>query len=215
MKFIRNILLAMAFLLSCQSLQAEERIRSYPLTNEDKAVLGRIESYLTGIHTITADFIQAAPNGDISTGKFYLDRPGKLRMEYAPPMPVLMVANGSYIVYYDKELDQVSRILLESTLVGFLAREKVRFDNTVIITGMQRENNVLRVSLVQSEHPKDGALTLEFSDNPLAIHNIVIKDSAGQVTTVALNNARFNTSIDAELFVFKDPHLGGKRSIKN
>lgn len=205
----------MAILLSCQSLQAEERIRPYPLTNEDKAVLGRIESYLTGIHTITADFIQAAPNGDISTGKFYLDRPGKLRMEYAPPTPVLMVANGSYIVYYDKELDQVSRILLESTLVGFLAREKVRFDDTVIITGMKRENNILRVSLVQSEHPRDGMLTLEFSDNPLAVHNIIIKDSAGQVTTVALNNARFNTSIDPELFVFKDPHLGGKRSIKN
>ncbi len=52
-------------------------------------------------------------------------------------------------------------------------------------------------------------LTLEFSDDPLAFHNMSITNSSGQVTTVSLNNARFNLPLPAELFVFMDPHLSG------
>ncbi len=72
--------------------------KPYALSADDKAALGRVEGYLSGIHTISAEFTQAAPSGDISSGKFYLQRPGKLRMEYSPPTPVLMVTSGSDIV---------------------------------------------------------------------------------------------------------------------
>ena len=213
---MRSLSLILAVFLFCQPVLAADTARLYTLTTKDKADLTRIENYLSNIHTISSDFIQAAPSGDISMGKFYLQRPNRLRMEYAPPTPVLMVTSGGYIIYYDKELDQVSRILLESTLVGFLAKSNVKFDNTVIITGMEHDDDLLSVSLVQTKHPGDGTLTLEFSDNPIALHNMVVKDSSGQVTTVALNNARFNLPLDPTLFVFKDPHLGGsKRSIKN
>ena len=186
-------------------------IKPYPLTQEDKATLTRVEAYLTGIHTITAQFTQSAPNGDLSNGMFYLQRPGKLRMEYAPPMPVLMVAASGDIVYYDKELDQVTHISLESTLVGFLAQEDVKFDKSVIITDMERAPDAVRVSLVQTKRPHDGTLTLEFSDHPMAIRNMIVTDSSGQTTTVSLNNARFNLPLDHSIFVFKDPHLEGRR----
>lgn len=212
MRFFISIL---AVLLFCQPVLATENSMPYKLTDSDKALLARIEKYLTGVHTISSEFIQSAPNGDISSGKFFLQRPGKLRMEYLPPMPVLMVTSGSQIIYYDKELDQVTHIPLESTLIGFLARDDVKFDDTVTITNIEHADKSLSVSLVQTKRPKDGSLTLEFSDAPLALHNMMVKDSAGQVTTVSLNNSRFNFPIPAGLFIFKDPHIGGKRSIKN
>jgi len=184
-------------------------IKPYDLSNDDKDVLQRIEAYLSGIQTISSEFIQFAPNGDTSTGKFFLKRPGKLRMEYNPPTPVLMVTSGSDIVYYDRELDQISRIGLDSTLVGFLARDQVKFDDSVTITDMERSHKAIRISLIQSKKPKDGMLTMEFSDDPLIFHNMNVTDSSGQVTTVSLNNARFNLPLPVELFIFKDPHLGG------
>lgn len=209
------ILSLFMFLSVFTSVYAGENATAYQMDAKDRVAMEKIEHYLSGIHTIASDFIQAAPGGGISTGSFYLERPGKLRMEYAPPVPVLMVTSGGDIVYYDRELDQISRISLDSTLVGFLAREKVRFDNSVIITGFERGDNSVRISLVQSDKPKDGTLTLEFSDNPLIIRNMVITDNSGQKTTVSLNNARFNLTLDAALFVFKDPHLGKRNSIKN
>ncbi len=212
MRFFLSLLVAVLF--SQQAFAAVKAV-PYRLDNEDKAALARVENYLTGIRTISADFIQADPNGNISTGKFYLERPGKLRMEYAPPTPVLMVTSGGYIIYYDKELDQVSRILLDSTLVGFLAKKDIQFNDQVMITNVMHGDNILELSLVQKKHPGDGTLTLDFSENPLALHNMIVKDSSGQITTVALNNARFNLPLDQQLFVFKDPHLGGKQGIRN
>lgn len=211
---MRLAILFCVFFFICGGAYAETialpySAKPYDITSKNKDTLARVEKYLTDIHSISAEFLQSAPNGAVTTGKFYLERPGKLRMEYNPPTPVLMVTSGSDIVYYDKELDQISRIGLDSTLVGFLAQDQIKFDGSVIITNIENTDKSLRISLVQTKKPKDGLLTLEFADNPLALRNINITDSSGQITVVSLNNARYNLPLPAELFVFKDPHLGG------
>lgn len=193
---------------------AADTVKPYKLSDNDKVSLDNVQKYLSGIHTVNADFVQAAPTGDITSGKFCLERPNKLRMEYDPPTPVLMITSGNYLIYYDRELDQISRISLDSTLIGFLAKGDVKFDSSVVITNMTHENKMLRISLVQSARPKDGTLTLEFSDSPLALHNMIVEDGSGQVTTVALNNAQFNLPLPESLFVFKDPHANS-RPIRN
>jgi len=213
-------MLAFLFLLiiatpACAAVKASYPTAPHALTDRDRQTLLRIEQYLSGIQSISSDFLQAAPNGNLTGGKFYLLRPGKLRMEYSPPTPVLMVTSGKDIVYYDKELDQISRIALDSTLVGFLARDSIKFDNSVVITGLEYGDKSIRLSLIQANKPKDGMLTLEFADNPLTFRNMTVTDSSGQVTTVALNNARFNMPLPGDLFVFKDPHLGTQSGIKH
>lgn len=212
---MRLFTLFIMLLLCCGPLTAAENIKPYRLTENDKATLLQVQQYLNRIHTISSDFIQAAPNGDITSGKFCLERPEKLRMEYDPPTPVLMVTSGNYLIYYDRELDQISRIRLDSTLVGFLAKDHIAFDNSITITGIEQEDKALRISLIQTRRPKDGTLTLEFSEDPLTIRNMIVKDSSGQTTTVALNNAQFNLPLPQSLFVFQDPHLGAKGRIKN
>jgi outer membrane lipoprotein-sorting protein len=209
---MRLIFAVLAMLLvgvtSVFALEAEPITKSYPLTPEDRQTLSRIEKYLSSITTVAADFIQTSPGGDVSQGKFFLERPGKLRMEYKPPMPILMVANNGDIIYYDKELDQVTHIPMGDTLVGFLARAQVKFDETVVITDFSHAEKVLRITLVQAKRPRDGSLALEFTDYPLVLRNMIVSDAAGQKTIVALNNARFGSVLDKGLFTFKDPHMG-------
>lgn len=183
--------------------------KPHSISSRDKDVLARVETYLSDVHSISAEFMQSAPNGDITNGKFYLKRPGKLRMEYNPPTPVLMVTNGGDLVYYDKELDQISRIGLDSTLVGFLARDEIKFDSSVVITNIEYGDKSIRISIIQAKTPKDGMMTLEFSDKPLEFRNVNVTSSSGQVTTMSFTNSRFNMPLPADLFIFKDPHLGG------
>lgn len=176
-------------------------------TQQDK--LHRIEAYLSGLDSIVADFIQASPEGDIVSGAFYFRRPDKMRWQYDPPTPILMVTRGRFLTFYDYELDQVNDIPLDDTLIGFLARKDIRFDDSVKVIAMEEEAGAIRVRLVKSDRPDEGMLTLEFSDDPLLIRNIIVRDAAGQETTVALNNARFGIELADELFVFRDPRLGG------
>jgi len=167
--------------------------------------IARIETYLSGLSTIVADFTQVAPDGSLATGKFYLKRPGRMRWQYNPPTPILMVSDGSVLVFYDYEREQVSHIALESTLIGFLAEDKIRFADGVGILDFEERAEAIRITVAQRGKPDEGRLTLEFSDSPLLIRNMAVRDATGQTTTVALNHARFGQALDNELFVFKDP----------
>lgn len=182
-----------------------------PTLAKQKQTIDRIEEYLTNLTTIVSDFTQVAPNGDLTSGKFYLQRPGKMRWQYNPPTPILMVSNGSELVYFDYELEQVSHIPLDSTLIGFLAENPIRFDNKVGITGFEMQPGAIRITLAQAAKPGDGQLMLEFSDHPLLLRNMVVRDATNQVTTVSLNNAHFGLKLDESLFVFKDPRKGRRR----
>ena len=63
--------------------------------SRNAADLERIQDYLNGITTVTADFTQVAPDGSLTGGKFFLKRPGKMRWQYSPPTPLLMIADGT------------------------------------------------------------------------------------------------------------------------
>lgn len=165
----------------------------------------RVEDYLTRTQSIIADFTQVAPDGALATGKFYLQRPGKMRWQYNPPVPVLMVSNGSELVYFDYELEQVTHIPLAGSLISFLAKDQIKFGGDVGITFVQVDAKVIRIEVAQKANPSDGKLMLELSDVPLKLRNMVITDSTGQVTKVALANAQFNVDIDSGLFKFIDP----------
>lgn len=177
-----------------------------------QATINRVAAYLSGLSTIVSNFTQVAPDGSLTTGKFFLRRPGKMRWQYNPPTPVLMIANGSEFVYYDYDLQQVSYVPLDSALIAFLAQENIRFDDKVGIISFEEKDSAIRIGLAQRDKPEEGQLLLEFSDKPLLIRNMVVTDASHQVTTVALSNAKFGVRLDKSLFVFKDPRKGGRNA---
>lgn len=199
-------LITLLLLLGAMPAYAESR----------KEVLGRVEAYLSGIKTIVADFNQVAPNGELTSGKFYLKRPKQMRWQYSPPTPILMVTRGDYLTYYDYELNQVSDIPLQDTLLGFLSQQKISFaDKAIEVVGLEQEPGVIRLSLIQSDKPDDGTLTLQFSDKPLRLYNMQVTDATGQMTSINLNNARFDQKLTDEVFAFKDPRIGGNKRRKS
>ncbi len=168
--------------------------------------LTKIQAYLNSISTIAAEFSQVAPDGSLTSGKFFLKRPGRMRWQYNPPTPLLMVASHKEIIYFDYELQQVSHFPLDSTLAGFLARERIDLgDPAIVVKNLEQASGILRLSIAEKGREDEGGLMLEFSDSPLLIRNMVITDAQGQTTTVALNNARFDIPLEDGLFEFKDP----------
>ncbi len=134
-----------------------------------------------------------------------------MRWEYDPPTPILMVSNGSMITYFDRELAQISHISLDSTLAGFLARPVIAFSGDVSVDSITNEAGVVRITIHQTEKHDAGELTLEFANKPITIRSLTVKDSAGQITEVAFQDAHFGQPIDPELFVFRDPTAPKRR----
>ena len=175
------------------------------LSAADRADIARIETYFNGIETMRARFLQATSTGAYSEGTFSLWRPGRMRIEYDPPVPILIVADGRSLVYHDKKLMQVSYLGIDDSPAGLLLAERVSLSDTVTVTRLERGARALRVTVVKKDDPLAGSLTFVFEDQPLIFRKWIIADTQGVETTVSLLGPRFGAPLDPELFRFVDP----------
>ena len=187
--------------MSVSTAGASEAIAA-KLSAENQVDLKRIETFLNGMKTARAGFLQVSSNGAVATGKLLLARPGKMRFEYDPPAPIMMIADGLFLIYIDKELEQVTHLWLSTTPIGFLVEEDIKLDGDVTVTKFEKGSNILRVTLARTKEPEQGSITMIFSDQPLALRKWVITDPQGIRTTVTLSNLESGIKIDPKLFVF-------------
>jgi outer membrane lipoprotein-sorting protein len=179
-------------------------------TAQDHADLARVEAYLDGLHTLKAHFLQVAPNGGLSEGTAWLERPGRMRFQYNPPAPFLLVAAYGILVFRDTQLNQTSNVPLSQTPLGILLADKVTLSGDVTVTGMTRQPGQLQVSMVRTSRASDGTLTLIFADPPLALRQWTVVDAQRKETRVTLYNIELGGSFNPELFNVANPqpHVG-------
>lgn len=182
------------------------------LSAEDKADIARVEDLLNSIKSLQAHFTQLSDNGGTAEGVFYLQRPGRLRFEYDPPTPILIVGTGKTIVFYDSRLGQVTYVPIKSTPLAFLVDEKISFSGDTKVVRVDREPGALAITLADTKRRRRGTITLIFSDSPLRLRMWRVTDAQGKVTTIALSRTRTNLTLDAELFRFVDPDPFGRTS---
>jgi outer membrane lipoprotein-sorting protein len=168
--------------------------------------VGKIEKYLGSIKTLSAKFVQIGPNGELASGKFFLRRPGRMRFEYDPPTPLLVVADGIWLILHDKELEQVDRFPLFKTPISVLVSKEINLRETISITRIEKQPGIIRARVLDKDNPDEGWLSLAFSDPPMTLRNWHVKDSLGGITNVALDDIQVNIPLDPNLFVFDDPN---------
>tara|TARA_Y100001001_G_scaffold160803_1_gene184109 strand:- start:330 stop:971 length:642 start_codon:yes stop_codon:yes gene_type:complete len=207
---MKHIIAATAFaILSALALalpvKADERA-------EMERAITRVESYLSTLKTMQASFIQEDWQGGIRSGDFYLHRPGRLRFDYDPlegsSQGDFIVADGTFIFYYDAALKQQSNTLIGQTLADFILREDVSFEEKLLVTNIENNDQSLALTLVQREDPAAGSLTLNFNRSPFQIVGWTVKDAQGLRTDIRLNDIETGMKLDRTLFFYHDPDYG-------
>jgi outer membrane lipoprotein-sorting protein len=183
---------------------------SVALSPQDIADLQRVAGYLNGIRTLYARFQQVSSNGGTASGQLWMARPGRMRFEYDPPSPILLLADTFYVYYIDKELVEMSKVGLKSTPAWLLLRDPITFDD-LAVTRFDRGANALRITVVEKADPDTGSLTMVFSDHPLVLRQWSIVDQQRKTTTVSLYDERFGVALDPKLFVYQDPFAASRR----
>ncbi|WP_042696329.1 outer membrane lipoprotein carrier protein LolA [Azospirillum sp. B506] len=178
------------------------------LSAQDQAVVAKVEEYLNGITTLQSKFLQVAPNGRQATGTFYLWRPGRMRLEYDRPLKDFIVADGSFVFYWDGEMRQQSSAPIGSTLADFILRKTIRLSGDVTVTDVYQAPGVIEVTLLETKDAGKGSLTLVFEDRPFQLRKWRVLDAQGLTTEVALMNPRTDVTFDREMFYFKEPARG-------
>lgn len=178
--------------------------RAATLTPDDQAELRRVQDYLDGIKTLQSRFQQFSQDGGVASGTIYLQRPGKMRIVYDDPVPILIVCTADTVYYWDKKLDQLSQIGVKDTPAWFLLRPDIRLSGDVTITGLKRDPGVLRIAMTETKQPDLGSLTLVVSEQPLELRQWTVVDAQQKPITVTLEDPHYGVQLSPLLFVWTD-----------
>jgi outer membrane lipoprotein-sorting protein len=166
--------------------------------------IARVEAYLNSIDTMRSSFVQINPDGGQVTGELYYARPDKMRLEYDPPSGVVIVADQWQVLYHDRRLKQESHLLTGQTPLGFLLSDEIELDGDVTVTNVEQAAGELRVTLVRTDEPSQGSITLVFAEQPLELRRWTVVDAQGMPTHVVLDGVETGVPLDDELFVFRN-----------
>ena len=165
----------------------------------DAAVSDKVIAYLDQISTFTADFTQVAPSGAVSTGKFYLRRPGLLRFQYDAPSPLLIVATGGTVFVRDEALETTDSYPVGRTPLKFLLRKKVDFGDFEI-AGVDRGVDSVAVTFASNEEETEGEISVILDAPTLRLREWIVRDPQNGMTAVALENVVEGQEIANRLF---------------
>lgn len=167
----------------------------------DKLPLGDLSTYLNGLRTATGEFTQINGDGTISTGTIYINRPGRIRFEYAPPDKTLVIAgSGSVAIFDPKSNVGPETYPLSRTPLSIILANRVDLAQARMVVAHSYDGTATTVTAQDPQNPDYGNIQLVFTGNPVQLRQWVINDDAGNSTTVVLGDLRTGTSFAGRLF---------------
>jgi outer membrane lipoprotein-sorting protein len=193
----RDLLAACAALALIPAMAAADAAK-------DARDLARLSNYLNATTTLQGSFVQVDPEAVVSTGAFAMRRPGRMRFEYEPPNPAVVIADGFWVGVIDRRDGAVDRYPLSETPLNLLLKEKVDLRAEGAVRKVERAENQIAVTAVDPARPEQGSITMIFTETPLELRQWVVTDAQGRQTTVALRDMRTNVTIPPAQFVIED-----------
>ena len=142
-----------------------------------------------------------------SSGRLWIDRPGRFRWDYDTPLKQHIVGDGKKIWVYDVELQQVTVRKMSGALgttPALLLAGKGNLSASFRIKEMGTQGNLEWVQMIPLS--SDGGfedIRLGFDKN--VIRALELVDGFGQTTRITLRDPQENKKIDAARFVFTPP----------
>lgn len=169
----------------------------------------KAEAYLKSLRTLKARFVQTDNNGNRLAGDFLLKRPGRMRFEYDAPVRDFIVADGTFVHYYDGQMKQQSSAPIGRTLANFFLRGDIGFTRDLRVEDVRRDpEGRLNITITQAKDPLAGSITLAFHESDagsLSLAGWRVFDPQGMTTDIRLENAQSGISLGNDLFHYYDP----------
>ena len=186
-----KILIKVLIIISCSS---------HPSLAE-KISLNKISDYINGLTSLQADFEQVNSDGSIDTGKLYIRRPGKMRLEYTAPNNALVIAGaGSVAIFDDKSKNGPTLFPLKKTPLNLLLKKNVDLYKNEMITEHTANNENTFIVAKDPKRKSQGSIKMVFSNSPVSLQGWTITNQSNQKTKIILDKLDKKTKIPLYLF---------------
>ena len=174
----------------------------------EKISLSNLSSYLESIKKVSGSFTQINSDKTVSTGRIFLFRPGRMRMEYKTPDNSLVIVGGSQIAVFDSKSNTHPRIFpLRKTPLKILLEKKINLKTSDIIISHEEVENSTVVVLQDPNLSSYGSLKLVFTDHPVTLRQWVITNEMSDQTVLKfkdfinqpnMSSNKFNISLEID-----------------
>jgi len=171
-------------------------------TAKQRDLLDRISKHLSSVQTMEGNFVQVGPDGNRTSGDFYIQKPGKVRFEYNPPTPIDIIADGSSVVVRDRNLATQDLYPLSQTPLRYLLADRIDLLRDTDVQSVSADDTFVTV-VIQEKQLVVGTskLMIMFDAKNLQLKQWTVTDPQGLDTTVAVFNLDSTKKPDPNLFV--------------
>ena len=174
--------------------------------------LDDLKAFASGTQTAKGTFTQtvvsrSARAPQATSGDFVFARPGKFRWSYTKPYEQLLVADGTTLSIYDKDLNQVTTRKLGDALGGtpaaILFGSNDLDKNFALADAGTRDGIAWLDATPKTKDTAFERISIGFRKGELAA--MELHDALGQVTQLVFAGVERNPKVDASTFVFTPP----------
>lgn len=163
----------------------------------------KIADHFSSVRTMAGEFVQFGPRGEQTGGKFYLERPGKIRFNYEQPSPMRVISDGKSVVIGNLKLKTWDIYPLSKTPLALLLGDKIDLSSKMV-RDVKEEPDLITIKLGDRSVFADSTITMMFDPKSFELRQWTITDNQGKDTSVMIFNVQTGLKFDDK--VFKVPY---------
>lgn len=183
------------------SAEVDSTVSGITLDDTQLAVVAEVNTYFNDITDLKGKFLQTDAEKGQSRGKFFIQKPGRFRFDYASPSTLVVLSDGEYLSF-EEEGNPPDRYPLDSTPFGVLFRETVDLAKSAKIVELFSGDDLVTISLEDRSDDSNGRIKLYFArvDGKLELAEWVVTGPEGGDTRVELAELVRGEKAEAKLF---------------
>ncbi len=179
-------------------------------------VAQKIADHFSSVRTMAGEFVQFGPRGEQTGGKFYLERPGKIRFNYETPSPMRVISDGKSVVIGNLKLKTWDIYPLSKTPLALLLGDKIDLEGKMV-RDVKEEPDLITIKLGDKSVFADSTITMMFDPKSFDLRQWTITDNQGKDTSVMIFNVTTGLKFDEKVFrvpydEVQKQHSGGNPS---
>ena len=148
-----------------------------------------IADHFSSVKSMSGDFVQSGPKAEKSSGRFFLQRPGKIKFNYAGQSGLSVIADGKSLVVHNKKLKTSRLYSLSKTPLKVLLDNKVDFSGSRL-KSLREQGDLVIIKLADKSAFGNSNISMMFDRKTLDLRKWSLIDEKGLTTTVTIFNVK-------------------------
>ena len=202
LKFLKFTFLALLTAIDVSgSAPAANKINPITLNDAQRAAVVRVNDFINSFTTLRGDFTQTSDRGQSVKGVLMLSKPGKIRFDYAPPSPLLIVSDGRWLTIKNKVKERGDQVPLGATPLRLIVAPKIDLMAETVVLSVEDVDGFTSVALADKKDQMGGHIVLIYDNAQDTLQQWIIVDGKGRRTTVQFANLERDVQLNQKLFM--------------